>query len=658
MPNQSIEQTHQNKSFHIPYGVTVAGHHATAANPATGFKPVADFEAAICAEAGVPASLIQQASAKARAAGLRISEFLIAEGWLDAQSYCRALASKCNFNFYGRSVPPVKALPATREPWRLLRNRRPLPLSGKRHEAAICAETFPAESLAAIAQALGPDCRKISLLSRTTLAASLAAAQGRHLMRQAVYGLTQRRPSESAQAGLWLWQSLTLIALTGGLLGAWVIAPRETLTLICFVFSLMFFLSIFLRGIAAAHVLSAAFWRRKKKSPRIPDSALPRYSVLVPLFRETAVLRNLIRSLMALDYPAAKLDIKLILEEADHETISAVRKLPLPGNIDVVVVPDSQPRTKPKALNYALQFATGDLVVVYDAEDRPEPDQLRRAAAAFRAAGPDVVCLQARLTYFNHSENWLAKQFTIEYAAQFDGMLPMFDRFRLPIPLGGTSNHFRIDALRHLAAWDAFNVTEDADLGMRLYRAGLRCEMLDSMTEEEACCQPGNWLRQRSRWLKGWMQTYGVHMREPVKLLRELGIPGFIAFQGHFAGTILSALAHPWFYLLLMADWWRGALLQQPESLIGMQFWGLSVFNFIAGYAASIMLGLAVLVARRDFRKIPQLFLIPIYWLWISAAAYRALYQLVKAPFYWDKTEHGRSGMAPQVGLHRSPGPT
>ncbi|MBC8051011.1 MAG: glycosyltransferase [Chitinophagales bacterium] len=334
-----------------------------------------------------------------------------------------------------------------------------------------------------------------------------------------------------------------------------------------------------------------------------------------------------------------------MLESDDREMIAAVARTPLQGNVDVIVVPSSHPQTKPKALNYALQFATGDYVVVFDAEDQPDRDQLRKAATMFASLPPQVVCLQARLVYHNHSENWLSKQFAIEYASLFGGVLPMLDAMALPLPLGGTSNHFRIEALRGVGAWDAFNVTEDADLGMRLYRAGLRCKTLDSNTWEEAACQPMNWLKQRSRWLKGWMQTYGVHMRRPVRAWRELGWRGFIAFQGHFASVILSALAHPLVYVLLIADGVNGHVLRAPESFLGEQFMLLAAFNFAAGYFCTLGLGLATLKARGLSKLIPHLVFVPLYWMLISVAAYRALYQLITAPFHWDKTDHGVSGL-------------
>jgi cellulose synthase/poly-beta-1,6-N-acetylglucosamine synthase-like glycosyltransferase len=219
----------------------------------------------------------------------------------------------------------------------------------------------------------------------------------------------------------------------------------------------------------------------------------------------------------------------------------------------------------------------------------------------------------------------------------------MLDKLRLPMPLGGTSNHFRADILRKLGGWDAYNVTEDADLGMRIYRAGLRAEVLDSITYEEAACQPGNWLGQRTRWLKGWMQTYCVHMRQPLRLLRELGWPGFLSFQGHFAGIIVAALVHPWSYVVIINEAASGSLFDRPETLFGQHILALAFFNLVAGYAASLALGFFVLQGRRTRMLMPQLIFIPFYWLLISAAAYRALYQLATRPHYWEKTEHGVS---------------
>ena len=329
-----------------------------------------------------------------------------------------------------------------------------------------------------------------------------------------------------------------------------------------------------------------------------------------------------------------------MLEATDSETIAAARALKLPPHFQIVIVPDGEPRTKPRALNYALQFATGDLLVIYDAEDRPEPEQLLRAASHFHRASREVVCLQARLTFDNAMENWISRQFTIEYGALFGGILPMLGAARLPMPLGGTSNHFRIAALRSVGGWDAHNVTEDADLGLRLYRCGYRAEMLDSVTYEEACCRLWPWVKQRTRWLKGWMQTYAVHMREPRRLARELGLRGFLAFQGHFAGVVIAALVHPLSYVLIIHD---GLTFEASHTALSRNLWLLATFNLIAGYVASLALALSVMRGRRARRLLPHLLFIPLYWLMISAACYRAVYQLVSAPHYWEKTEHGVS---------------
>ena len=279
--------------------------------------------------------------------------------------------------------------------------------------------------------------------------------------------------------------------------------------------------------------------------------------------------------------------------------------------------------------------------MIYDAEDRPERDQLRRAFDAFRSGPPNLATVQARLNIYNAGASWLTRQFTLEYSALFDGLLPALDRLRLPIPLGGTSNHFRVAALRWLMAWDPFNVTEDADLGTRLARSGYRCQVIASTTYEEAPQQFMSWLRQRTRWLKGFVQTWLVHMRAPQRLWRDLGPHGFFAFQIMIGGTVLSALVHPWFYLLLAAEAVGGRFLSLPASVFGVPFWTVAWFDLVAGYLAAMALALLAARRRRLFRLTWHVLLMPLYWLLISAAAYRALWQFATAPFKWEKTEHG-----------------
>ncbi|MDX2265937.1 MAG: glycosyltransferase [Hyphomicrobiales bacterium] len=601
---------------------------------------LSSFDAYICFLAGAPIEAIAAARSAAASSGASLHETLIARGHLDPQAYCERLAQACGLSAADPEALRFAETALRRQPWRLLRDPRALPLASDGARAALCAESAAPRAVKGVAEALGPARGMIALASRRVVAASLARAQGPRLTRQAVEGLLRRRAEDSAKSGVWRWQAAAAAAAAGSAAGALIVAPREALTMLCALFSLVFFIGVALRAAAAVHAFRAS---PPTDHPAPPDAALPRYSVLVPLYKEARVLPQLVDALARLRYPPEKLDIHLVLESADAETIAAVAGMRLPGNIGVIVAPDSQPRTKPKALNYALQFAIGDYVAIYDAEDLPDPDQLLKAAAAFAVLPPSVACLQARLAYHNHGENWIAAQFAIEYASLFGGVLPMLDAAGLPLPLGGTSNHFRAAALRDAGAWDAFNVTEDADLGMRLHRAGYRCRTLDSTTWEEAACQPMNWLRQRSRWLKGWMQTYAVHMRRPRMLLREMGWRGFLAFQGHFGSVILSALAHPWFYALLVADAVSGALFSAPQSLLGAPFLALAAVNFAGAYLATLALGLAALRSRGLLRLAPHLTFTPFYWLMISAAAYRALYQLAVAPFHWEKTDHGLS---------------
>src|SRR5581483_7145367 len=291
---------------------------------------------------------------------------------------------------------------------------------------------------------------------------------------------------------------------------------------------------------------------------QLKDDELPVFTVLVPMFREPEMLPMLAHALRQLDYPLGKLDIKIVLEAGDHATIEVARTLGLEGVFEVIRVPPSSPQTKPKACNFALRFARGEYLVIYDAEDRPEPDQLRKVVATFRKSPPEVACLQCRLNYYNADENWLSRMFTLDYSLWFDQVLPGLERLNIPIPLGGTSNHFKIKVLRELHAWDPFNVTEDADLGLRLTQKGYKVGVVDSTTFEEACCHPASWVRQRSRWIKGYMQTFLVHTRRPLQFVRNSGLLGLLGFVCFIGGTVIAALLNPLFWILFLV--WLAAL--------------------------------------------------------------------------------------------------
>ncbi|MEI9931390.1 MAG: glycosyltransferase [Rhizomicrobium sp.] len=355
---------------------------------------------------------------------------------------------------------------------------------------------------------------------------------------------------------------------------------------------------------------------------RRDDPTLPLYSILVPLYREAEIVPGLVRALLSLEYPRDRLDIKLVAEADDAETVEACKVFAEPQGFEIVCVPPSLPRTKPKAANYALRRARGDYLVIYDAEDRPEPDQLLKAVGAFRSAPRTVACLQARLAFHNH-DRWLTKSFAIDYFTWFGSLLPGLEKLNVPMPLGGTSNHFRTAVLREIGAWDPFNVTEDADIGLRLAQLGYRTAMLDSTTWEEAPERIDIWIKQRSRWLKGYMQTWLVHSRNAGSLTRQVGLGGFLAFQLFIGGAVLSALVNP----ILWGVFLLSCVL--PIHLFGDVYRDTLGYISAAGALGSngLLTYLAVsgTVRRGDTRLAPYGLTVFLYWLLISVAAYRGM---------------------------------
>jgi cellulose synthase/poly-beta-1,6-N-acetylglucosamine synthase-like glycosyltransferase len=371
----------------------------------------------------------------------------------------------------------------------------------------------------------------------------------------------------------------------------------------------------------------------------VPDAALPVYTVLVPAYKEPEVIAHLIASIEGLDYPRDKLDVKLLLEMDDLETFEVARRAIKGDHIQIVRVPPSVPRTKPKACNYGLMQARGEFLTIYDAEDEPDPLQLRRAAIALARTEPSVACLQAKLAYRNANQNLLTRWFTTEYAMWFSQLLPGLVAQGAPIPLGGTSNHFRREILERVGAWDAFNVTEDADLGIRLHRLGYSTRVLDSTTLEEANSDFVNWIKQRSRWYKGYMQTWLVHMREPLRVYRALGPRAFVGFNLFVLGTPLLALINPIFWALTILWFLTNAAL--ISSLFPSWLYYLGLFSMVVGNCAVIYSSIVSARATGNPELVLAAMLSPIYWVMMSIAAIKALVQLISAPSFWEKTTHG-----------------
>jgi glycosyltransferase XagB len=386
-------------------------------------------------------------------------------------------------------------------------------------------------------------------------------------------------------------------------------------------------------------------WRSSSRTvpapPPLSDADLPRYTVLVPLYREANVLERLVSHLSRLDYPDDRLEILLLCESDDSDTIAAIQSAALPPRFRLVVCPEEAPRTKPRACNIGLEQATGQLCVIYDAEDRPDHQQLRRAAEAFQAAPGDVICLQAPLDYHNNDHNLLTRFFTVEYNFWFDLLLPGLVRLGFPVPLGGTSNHLRVAELRALGGWDPYNVTEDADLGMRLHAAGGRTMMLQGTTLEEACSKVRPWIRQRTRWQKGYMQTWIVHTGDG-KLRRRGGWRDAAAMHLLVGGCVAVNLLNPpmWgftiYFAITRAHW---MLALYPGFLLYPAVLSLVIGNFFFLYV-----NFMAVLHRQRWHLTHAVLLMPVYWLLMSVAAWRAVAQLATGLHVWEKTPHGLSG--------------
>ena len=480
----------------------------------------------------------------------------------------------------------------------------------------------------------------------------------------------------SALTGLVLWQKLLLASilalLTFGLFASVKITAIITVAVLSTVYfiDLLFNLYLILRSLHfppeitfSNNELSTLPGQttgsqepqvRGRHSLRVRDSSesatgpaainheqLPIYSILCPLYKESSVLPQFISSIENLSWPKNKLDVILLLEEDDLDTQDAAKKLDLPSYVRTLIVPHTNPKTKPKACNFGLAHALGEYAVVYDAEDRPDPDQLKKAYLAFQKLPRNVVCLQAKLNYYNPNHNLLTRLFTAEYSLWFDVILTGLQSIKTIIPLGGTSNHFRTADLIALHGWDAFNVTEDADLGARLFKLGGKTAVIDSTTQEEANSNFTNWLRQRSRWIKGYMQTYLVHMRDPLAFIKTHGLHA-IFFQLVVGGKIAFMFINPFLWVATIAYFALNHIVGSaieaiyPAPVFYMAATSLVFGNFLFLYY--YMIGLA---KRGQWHLVKYVFFVPFYWLAVSFAATISLYQLIAKPHYWEKTIHG-----------------
>lgn len=555
---------------------------------------------------------------------------------------------------------------------------------------------------------------------------------------RALRDLYYRRPDESAYKVLYPWQRIFIIGSFFIFLILFIINYPASFILVFSIINAIYFcinpvkLYISLKGLLGSrrevHV-------SEEEVRGVYEEGLPVYTILIPLYKEARMLPNIIRNVRKMDYPADKLDVKILIEEKDFETLEEAKRLGLLGRegqtkivlpftmhgptgealgipshsmkvvdrngiiigevddfvsgedlpeallivrdgsgrqmeipygfvkavgdvvllkegvdrliemnrdllkiFDLIVVPEADIMTKPRACNYGLLRAAGEYCVIFDAEDDPEPDQLKKAVIAFQRLNGGVVCLQSRLNFYNPKVNLLTRFFSLEYSYWFDCYLEGLDKVGAPLPLGGTSNHFRTNRLRDLGGWDPYNMTEDADLGVRISRRGLRTAMLNSYTFEEANSKLWNWIRQRSRWNKGYIQTYLVHMRHPRQLIKELGWKRFLLFQLTFGGNIFLPLVNPMLWAVTLLTLLIPGIFQ---FLFFYPIVYICIFNLIVGNLVYILLHLIPVIMRKNYAQVPLAFAMPLYWVLISVGAWKGAIQLVTRPFYWEKTEHG-----------------
>ncbi|WJS84498.1 glycosyltransferase [Paracoccus sp. TOH] len=577
----------------------------------------------------------------------RLGEILLANGWVQEEALTRALSRQ-----WRSSVLDLKALPPDPRlvdalgaqlclaegvvPWRrvggvtFIATARPedfealrarLPAGFGAVRMLLCSENAAREAILTL--------RRTALIRQAET--RVPAQESCRTRNERRFGRIAMGAIAAAALGL-LLAPIAVIAL----LTAWAV-----LTLIASASLKLVSFAAILRRHRRDRMLAKAMARGA--APRAEMTApLPVISVMVPLFAEANIADKLIGRLSRLDYPRELMDILIVVEATDRITCEALEGARLPRWLRVVTVPDGPIRTKPRALNYALNFCRGAIIGVWDAEDRPEPDQLHKVARGFHFAPADVVCLQGVLDYYNPRSNWLARAFTIEYASWFRGTLAGAAALDLVVPLGGTTLFFRREALEAVGAWDAWNVTEDADLGVRLTRRGYRTQMLDTVTHEEANCRLIPWVKQRSRWLKGFAMTWSVHMRDPAALWRDLGPRRFIGLQVQLFASVSQYLLAPvlwsfWLLSLGLPHPMRGVL----SGLLGGHAIALLFTLFVASELLNIAIGCWAVRGRRHRHLLPWVPTLHLYFPLGCLAAWKAIYEVVAKPFYWDKTQHG-----------------
>lgn len=487
--------------------------------------------------------------------------------------------------------------------------------------------------------------RHTTAYAESALAEFAAQAQRpvRH-RRQTVVTFAPKQQMYSAIITLSLGQKIAFALLLALIIAGLYVEGITTLVALLGLVTFAYLVNITLTTLTAASVVGSSQeeeWSAGLLNA-LANADWPSYTILCPLYHEAAVVPQFVRAMQAIDYPADRLQVLFLTESDDEDTRFAIRSLGLPAQFEVITVPDGQPRTKPRACNYGLLLARGNFIVIYDAEDVPEPQQLKKAVLTFANHGASLACVQARLGFYNIRQNLLTRWFAIEYALWFNITLPGLQWARMSLPLGGTSNHFRTDVLRRLGGWDAFNVTEDCDLGLRLAEHRLYTAILDSTTFEEANSNMRNWVRQRSRWIKGYMQTFFVHLRHPWRYLFKHRLRALFSLFAIIGGTPATFIVNPIMWTLLAGYVLsRHALGPELHVLYIAPIFYPAVVCLVAGNFLYMYLYLVACARSRQYGLLPWVLTMPFCWVLMCVAAVLAFVQLIFKPHYWEKTNHG-----------------
>lgn len=603
-------------------------------------------EGPVLQELGIGKPLITRMAERAAANGTTIERELLSDGLVDEETYYAALARLLR-------LPYLRAIDASRVTVHAGFDSQLI----RQTTVRLTHPQRPPKTIIVPEARLVPELRKtlerqpglrdcLAIVSASRLRAAAWQANSHRRGEVSIRALFERHPHFSARIVFWGHQGFYTGAGISLALAILIAETAWALLALHVVLSHLYFLALVPR-------IAAIFHRRAKPTsitaPPIGAKPLPVYTVMIALYREATMAEQLVRTLNRLNWPPSRLDIKFVCEADDRETIEALRAQKLGLHFEIVEVPPMHPRTKPKALTYALAGARGSYLAIYDAEDRPHPDQLREAYVRFCNTSDEVACLQAPLIIANAGASWISALFALEYSALFRGLLPMLAKYRMPLPLGGTSNHFRMAALKASGGWDPYNVTEDADLGMRLYRLGYRSGVIQRQTLEDAPTRLPVWLGQRTRWFKGWLQTWLVLMRAPRTVSREMGFAAFTIFQLQIGGMLISSLLHPLILLFLVNA--ILAMISSPDeisSILKLWLFIIDCTNILVAYAIFPALGAAPMIEHEKRLIGWRWVMVPAYWMMVSLAAWRAVLELRSNPFFWNKTPHEpASGAAP-----------